>query len=103
MFTRFAGTRFVWFSCAWTADAVRVGEQLSDHRQRLDASHESVLSPPMRTPVGVNRFFGFFVGQHFPLPRRVAQCRPFPTALLIERFLFARCQLGVLVSAGAAT
>src|SRR5271165_4963519 len=37
------------------------------------------------------------------LPRRVATVATLPSALFNERLLFARCQLGVLVSAGAAT
>jgi hypothetical protein len=34
---------------------------------------------------------------------RVATVATFPSALFVERFCFARCQLGVLVSVGAAT
>ena len=37
------------------------------------------------------------------LPSRVATVATLPSALFDERFLFARCKLGVLVSAGAAT
>jgi hypothetical protein len=37
------------------------------------------------------------------LSRRIATVATLPSALLSERFLFARRQLGVLVSAGAAT
>src|SRR5438046_7328092 len=36
-------------------------------------------------------------------PSRVATVATLPSALFDEGFLFARCQLGVLVSAGAAT
>jgi len=36
------------------------------------------------------------------LPRRVATVATLPSALFDERLLFARCKLGVLVSASAA-
>ncbi len=35
--------------------------------------------------------------------RRVATVATLPSALLVSDFVFARCKLGVLVSAGAAT
>ena len=46
--------------------------------------------------------FGFWLVKVF-LARRVATVATLPSALFDERFLFARCKLGVLGSAGAAT
>jgi hypothetical protein len=46
--------------------------------------------------------FVFSLGKVFS-PGRVATVATLPSALLVERLLFARCKLGVLVSVGAAT
>jgi|HubBroStandDraft_1064217.scaffolds.fasta_scaffold23151_5 hypothetical protein len=56
----------------------------------------------MRRPVESSGFFLVFVS-HWFFSRRVATVAAPPSALFDERFLCARCKLGVLVSAGAAT
>src|ERR1039458_2646819 len=55
----------------------------------------------MRRPVGVKWVLLFFRWTSFSL-RRVATVATLPSALFVERFWFARCKLGVLISAGAA-
>jgi hypothetical protein len=46
MFTRFAGTRFVWFSCAWTADAV----ELASSYQTIGKGLTRVMNRYCRLP-----------------------------------------------------
>src|SRR5258706_13987655 len=61
----------------------------------------SLPSPSMRRPVSVKSVFHFHIRGFFRLSR-AASVAILPSALFCER-LFARCKLGVLNSAGAAT
>jgi hypothetical protein len=59
--------------------------------------------PSMRRPVGVKLILLGFGESFRSFPCRVAPVATLPSALFDERFFFARCKLGVLVSVGAAT
>jgi site-specific recombinase XerD len=71
----------------------------SDHLRRNAMSAMPFHEKAGRSQVGS---FFFSLDKGF-FSSRVATVATLPSALFVERFCFARCQLGVLVSAGAAT
>jgi hypothetical protein len=80
-----------------------IGKDDSSSLRRL--YHGDAPTPSMRRPVIVKNFLFFFYSSLLWEPVPVSQAASvafLPSALFVERF-FARCQLGVLDSAGAAT
>ena len=90
----------------WTMRPARLairrgGVPLWKQLPNIDVAVMYVKWPSMRRPVGVKWILLFFRWTRF-FSRRVATVATLPSALFVSD-RFARCKLGVLVSAGAAT
>jgi hypothetical protein len=72
-------------------------------RYTLASRTQTGKPPSMRRPVGVKWVLWFLRWTRLFLPAEAPLSPPFHPHFLDERFCFARCKLGVLVSAGAAT
>jgi hypothetical protein len=83
-----------------TADeAIAITLKIPGHTSgEANEKRKVVQTPSMRRPVGVKKFFHVFCTHTLC---RVATVAILPSAVVDEQF--ARCKLGVLVSAGAAT
>ena len=93
------------FSLSFMAEGVQSGPERSRERslrrqRTLDGEDRSVTIPPGRKGTVASRFLVLLA---FSLRAQTIPVATLPSALLVSDFCFARCKLGVLVAAGAAT